>query len=219
MIKLTQKLSGALVFVLLLAGAAYAYEAVDLGRSDCSLNVVMKYDGEPVTVGSLALYRVGGITENNGELSFELRPELNCDADMERLQSEKTANEVCDCVKRRNLSGVTVNIDAEGVAAFRDLTAGLYLVRQGTASPGFSPIKPFLISVPQWDGERYVYNITAAAKTELHRLRIPPDKPNPPSELKLLPQTGQLNWPVPVLLMFGGTFLFAGITMRRKNDA
>lgn len=216
MIKALRKLSAALVLAALLAGAAgaavQAHETVDLERSDCSLTVVMKYDGKPVAGGSLTLYRVGNITENNGEFGFELRPELDCNPDM----SEKAAKEVCACVERQNLPGAAVDIDAEGIAVFSDLAVGLYLIRQETAAPGFEPIKPFLISVPRWDGGHYIYNVAAAAKTELHKLPAPP--PGPPPGPKL-PQTGQLNWPVPALLMLGGLLLVAGLEMRRKNDA
>lgn len=221
MSKWLKKLSCVLALVLSLAGTAvtaYAHEAVDLERTDCSLTIVMKYDGQPMNGGNLTLYRVGDVTENNGDFIFSMKPEIDCQVDMEALQSEETAQAVSACVQQNHISGKTVTVGNNGTAVFEDLTVGLYLVRQETAAEGFSPIKPFLISLPQWDGEHYSYAVTAAAKTEPHKEPAPPDEPNTPYGPKL-PQTGQLNWPVPVLLVLGGVLLFTGIVMRKKKDA
>lgn len=220
MIRWIKQLSCTLMVGLLLVGhtAAYAHEALDLERSDCALTVVMQYDGKPVSGGRLTLYRVGDITESNGHYGFELRPELHCNADMGQAQSEAVVNEICGCVKRQKLSGITADIDAEGVAAYGNLAVGLYLVKQSAAASGFNSAKPFLLSIPRWDGDRYSYAITAAPKTELHKLPAQTDAPNPHSDAEL-PQTGQLNWPAPALLALGGTLLLAGLGMRRKSNA
>ena len=64
------------------------------------------------------------------------------------------------------------------------------------------------------DGD-YLYDLDAQAKTELEQVPKPPQKPG-----GKLPQTGQLNWPVPVLAAAGLT-LFGigwGIRFRRKDQ-
>lgn len=55
------------------------------------------------------------------------------------------------------------NTDTEGIAAFYGLEEGLYLVIQEKSAEGYTPIVPFLITLP-WDGN--VWEITASPKTE-----------------------------------------------------
>lgn len=82
-----------------------------------------------------------------------------------------------------------------GKAVFSQLMPGLFVVpqKEADASDGFTAIHPFLISLPRWDGEQYVYDLTAKPKVSLEpKPTEPPTEPPDP----WLPQTGQTNWPV-----------------------
>lgn len=98
----------------------------------------------------------------------------------------------------------------EGAARFENLETGPYLVyqTQQDASDGFAPIKPYLISVPYLSGGKYVMDVTAKPKVPLEEVPTVPTEPEPtkPTDSQL-PQTGQLNWPVPILVV-GGLVLF-----------
>ena len=231
---------------------AQAHEAVDMTRDDCTLTIEMKYAGKPVVGGTLTLHRVGDIVESNGNFGFKWKDELNCTVGMDNFESDETAANISECVSRQRLDGTTITVDSNGEVVFNDLEVGLYLVRQKLASPGFSTIKPFLISLPQWDDNHYIYSVTAIAKTEMHKPYMPDNPPEDTEEISddpvpegyppdnseeisdnpspginspnnpepKLPQTGQLNWPVPLLAVFGVVFLVVGFTIRRrKNDA
>lgn len=92
---------------------------------------------------------------------------------------------------------------------------GLFAVTQkeADASDGFPAIHPFLISLPRWDGEQYVYDLTAKPKVSLEPK--PTEPPDP-----WLPQTGQTNWPVPVMAVAGAAFVILGgfLCFRKKEN-
>lgn len=90
-----------------------------------------------------------------------------------------------------------------GKAVFSQVTPGLYLVVQTQRCSGYEPLSPFLVSVPMNEDGHYRYDIDAAGKfkpTPEPSNPNTPDKPSTPDKPgNRLPQTGQLNWPVPVL--------------------
>ena len=89
---------------------------------------------------------------------------------------------------------------------------------QNRAAEGYSKLSPFLVSVPYLEEGRYVYDVTAAVKSELEREpETTPPTTKPPQKL---PQTGQLNWPVPVLATAGMMTLVFGWWLRggRKKE-
>ena len=100
---------------------------------------------------------------------------------------------------------------ADGKVSFSDLKAGLYLVWQddADASDGYDAIHPFLISVPRWQNGAYAMHVEADPKVPLETepTTPPPPPPPPPPEL---PQTGQLNWPVPVMAVTGMALFVVG---------
>ncbi len=111
-----------------------------------------------------------------------------------------------------------------GWVKFAPLEPGLYVVtqRRSQQSAGFDAIQPFLISLPRWENEGYVYDLNATPKVPLvpgETLPCPPTKPTepttpPPTDPPGLPQTGQLNWPVPVLAVLGMTLFVLGWALR-----
>ena len=113
---------------------------------------------------------------------------------------------------------------ANGTCKFENLTPGLYLVRQGNASDGGVKINPFLVSIPGKDGS---YDVVGAPKkgvvvpvtpTPPSKTTPTPTPGNPPStSKKVLPQTGQLWWPVPVLCAAGLALVIGGFMLKRKK--
>jgi LPXTG-motif cell wall-anchored protein len=112
---------------------------------------------------------------------------------------------------------VTKTADAkDGTCQFSGLSTGLYLVIQETPAPGFSALNAFLVSVPQLEDGVYVYEVTATIKSELEREPDPTDPP-PTTPGPTLPQTGQLNWPVPVMAVSGMVLFLLGWFLYSKN--
>ena len=106
-----------------------------------------------------------------------------------------------------------------GTVVFLNLQPGLYLVTQETEAAGYSKISPFLVSVPYLEEGTYVYDVTARSKTALEQ-EISKSADLWEDKDDKLPQTGQLNWPVPLLAVSGLAVFVLGWYLRfgRKKD-
>lgn len=106
--------------------------------------------------GTVALYRVGNFEDTHfrlleayggGEVSFD-----------ESLSPELAAKLV-----QYARSGYVKAADLNGIVSFSGKEAGLYLVVQRSAPPGYEPFAPFLVSLP-WDGNQW--DVRAEPKLE-----------------------------------------------------
>lgn len=117
--------------------------------------------------------------------------------------------------------------DKQGTAAVSRLKTGLYLVVGEKAQIGekIYTCAPSLVAVPEWKEEsnRWDYAVTIEPKNAVERTDVPnatkPDKkPTPSKKLdKNLPNTGVLQWPIPVLAGIGVTCMLLGWMLRRKR--
>lgn len=138
---------------------------------------------------------------------------------LEDIQDPELPQTLADFAKENKLTGTTLTVGSAGTATFEDLELGLYLIIQETPAKGYSALKPFLVSVPYMVDGKYEYDVTAQVKSELER--IPETTKAPAPTDPKLPQTGQLNWPVPVLVVLGLLLLAAGWVTRygkRQNE-
>ena len=210
--------------VLALCGSltTFAAEIPDVNQPG-SLTLTMNWDGEPLDTGSITAYHVGEIVKKNGDYTFALLPQLEDSNVVLELEDPEIAGTLALLVVERNMTPITASIK-DGKVVLDDLTPGLYLVLQTDTqvSQGFAPIRPFLISLPRWVEDHYVYNITAAPKVPLETIPTEPTEPpatEPPTEPPEpdLPQTGQLNWPVPILVVLGLFFFVGGWILQGKH--
>lgn len=202
---------------------AMASEIPDANQNG-SLTLTMNWNGQPLEDGALTLFQVGQVAAVTGGFEFALIPQL-ADSDVMlagNLDRPETAEALAQLAMERELAPITAPIVA-GKVVFENLPAGLYVVLQtkGQVTEGFDPIRPFLISLPRWENGQYVYEITADPKVPLETQPTEPPTTQPPTEPKPtepnLPQTGQLNWPVPILIAMGLALLVAGWIMSGKK--
>ena len=216
---------------------------VDTEKTDCSISLTLKYTEEGSTTeknmsgGDLSIYTVATVKAENG-YSFDISggkfagsEEVAGIPGMDSAALDQKNAEIADALDKK-ITGVeadqTVAV-ADGACKFENLTPGLYLVRQSTDSEGGIKINPFLVSIPGEDGS---YNIEAAPKKGIEVPVTPtpstkitptptPGKPGtPPSGSKsVLPQTGQLWWPVPVLCGAGLALVIGGYMLKRRKTA
>ncbi len=209
----------ALTMVLSMSLTAYAHDVPDMDRLG-SITITMHKGDTVVKGGSLTIYRVGEVVENDGNYTFQPTGDFaDCGESFENLDAAADiASRLKAYVKEKTISGLsTKDIGNDGSVTFDSLPLGLYLVVQHKAAPGYAKLEPFLVSLPYMENGVYQYDLSANPKTDLERepepTDPPPTKPTEPS----LPQTGQMNWPVPVLAVAGMALFAAGWVLTRKE--
>lgn len=215
--KRTLALLLSLLLCLAFPAAAMAHEVPDLSQTG-SISVAMVYDGETVGGGSLMLYRVGNVSEDDGNYSFSLAGDFaDSGVSLADISHAALAGELAEYASARHIEGAAEPISEDGRMTADGLTPGLYLVTQENAADGFEPISPFLVSVPMYDGGTYVYDVDATPKLDtLTKTPDIPEQPSAPGE-PTLPQTGQINWPVPALSALGIVLFLCGFRMRSRQ--
>lgn len=198
------------VLLLGMCATAFAHDVPDLSRRG-TLNIVMRFDGIAVGGGTLTAYRVGEVHEDDGNYSFVPTERFAASgAVLEQVDSAQLAADLAGFASDKKLEGVTKDIGSDGKVTFESLELGLYLLVQETAASGYSKVAPFLVSVPMMQEGAYIYEVDASPKVELKKAPAT----NPPSNTdSKLPQTGQLNWPVPVMAATGVGLFTCGWTL------
>lgn len=267
-----KRLPAFLTAVLLLCAlslTAYAHPVVDLSQKG-SIRVAMRYGEQAVPGGTMTLYRVAAVQEDDGNFGFVLTGDFaDCGIELADLQSAELAKALADYAAGAKLEGQTKQIAEDGTVLFAELEPGLYLLVQTQPAAGYYAANPFLVSVPMLEEGEYVYDVQAGPKAELSPISTPAPTPTPtpapgipfipiipilpfwptptpviPQEptvpvisvnveteapvepgaagpaVPILPQTGQLNWPVPVLAAAGLGLFAAGWALRygKKDD-
>lgn len=215
-----KRLSALLLAALLLFAKSLTVsaQAVNMDVDDASITVTMLYNDTPVAGGTLTLYKAGEVQQNNGDYSFILAKDfLDSGLALTDLSDPALAKGLADYAKGKGLSPLaSKTIGSDGKAVFSDLGVGLYLVVQTKAASGYELVAPFLISVPMYEDGEYSYAVDAAPKFSLSKKPVHEKPPEPTSSTgkTTLPQTGQLNWPVPVLSVLGMCLFLLGWRLR-----
>ncbi len=222
-----QKRLAALAMTLLLccafSAAAYAHDVPDMTQTG-AISAVMLYEDEAVGGGTLTLYKVGDVAVDDGDYSFTLTDDFaGSGVSLEDVTDTELSAVLATYASENNITGTTISIASDGTWTVDGLSLGLYLVVQYTPADGFEAITPFLVSVPMYDEGAgvYVYEVSAEpklgtlteAETEAETDSAETETPSA-SAGSVLPQTGQLNWPVPVLAALGLILLVIGWGMR-----
>ena len=213
---------------------------VDTEKTDCSISLTLTYkeagEEKKMTDGSISIYTVATVKVDNGYVfdtstgKFAGSSAVAGISSMDSAALEEQNAKIATALENeaKSVSADQTAAVSEGSASFTDLTPGLYLVVQETLSGGNRKINPFLISIPDADGS---YEIKAAPKNgfEIPPTPTPPKNPTvtpktpsgsttPPSKT-VLPQTGQLWWPVPVLCAVGLALIIGGFALKRRKEA
>lgn len=200
------------------SGVAYAQEVPDENQKG-TIIVEMKYDGNAVSGGKLLAYRVARIVENDGNYGFEaLEPYEVGEINQENLNTPELAAAFAEQISG---DGIEPTVSEDGLVRFENLDLGLYLIVQTEAADGFEPLNPFLVSVPIFEDGHYVYEVNAEGKFQLHQETPPTATPTESPTNPGLPQTGQLNWPIPLLAALGLGLFSIGWMLRfgrKKNN-
>lgn len=202
---------------------AYAHEVPEPSKTGY-ITVTMTYKDKAVPGGTLTLYKVGNVKEDDGNYRFVLTDDfVGSHTSLENIQSDQLAKTLASYASDKEMAGTTKTVGNDGSVDFPNLELGLYLLVQTDAASGYSKANPFLVSVPMQEDGGYCYEVDASPKVELKPSPTTPYSPSVPTKPSSpsLPQTGQLNWPIPVLAVLGILLFSAGWVLRfgRKRDS
>lgn len=193
------------------ATVSAARQVPDTDRAG-SISITMRYGEKTVSGGTLTLYRAGGISEDDGNYSFVLTEDYKeSGISLDDLESAGLAESLAKYTSEKKPAGVEIPIGKDGKASAAGLETGLYLIVQTKAAEGYEAVSPFLVSIPMNEDGVYLYDVNATPK--MGTLTEEPPEPDTPAEPNL-PQTGQLNWPVPVMAAAGLALLLLGFGLR-----
>ena len=198
-----------LLLVSSLTVTAFAHPVPDLAENG-SFTFKLALDDKKLDDGKLKLCKVGEVLEVDGDFVFAPIAEFaDVEADYTRIADALFAKELLTLAKELELEYITAPID-DGAAVFENVPTGLYVVFQDAAdaTKGFAAMNPFLISMPKFQDNEYVTQVEAEPKVGLET--IPPTTTPPPGRV---PQTGQLNWPVPVMACAGAVLFIFGFVL------
>lgn len=183
-----------------------------------SITILLKDKDKILTEGEFTLYQIAEIVENDGNLKFQYTNGFeNCGISLENLDESKLAEEFEKKISKYSYKTVQ-NVNEKGKIEFADLQMGLYLLVQTKEISGYQKVNSFLVSVPMKEENEWNYNINAMPKmgTVTPSDTEPPAKP-PNSIPSILPQTGQLEWPIPILSIVGAVLFMTGWYLTRGN--
>ena len=206
--------------IFLTALPVYAGTAPNLSRKG-SVSISFQDKGTAVAGGELCLYPIAYAFDEDGDFLYEYTNGLeNCGIDLGNLEDSKLASRL-EAALSDKAQKTTAAVGSDGKAVFSDLTPGLYLLKQTKAADGYEKVSSFLVSVPQKDGESWIYDVDASPKMET--LSEKPETSKKTSKTPTgktaatLPQTGQLNWPIPILAIAGLSLLLIGRELSREK--
>ena len=209
----------ALLLLLCLPLSAAAHPVPDAQKDgQCSITVTMTYQEKALPGGTLALYKVGDVAEEDGNYSFVPVEAIRGDlAQFGDIQSPDLAGKLSKLESKLTpVTALPQKVGEDGKVTFLNLPFGLYLVVQKTTPAGYGKTEPFLVSLPYlYEGE-YQYDVASQPKTDLEREVKPTAPPSSGGGGGKLPQTGQLWWPVPVLACAGLGCIAVGLLRRRE---
>lgn len=208
-------------FLSVSVGAAEPFDPERIG----SVQIRMQYQEQPVPGGSFTLYSVATMSEADGALRMQLTAAYaNSGVSLEKIDDPTLAKALASYADEQKLSGLTQDVTAAGSVRFEGLLPGVYLLVQKTAADGFEEVEPFLVRVPFWEDGEYHYDLVASPKMTETRdpISSEPSSDGSTSTDSSLPQTGQLNWPIPILALSGLVLLSCGWMLyfgkKRSNE-
>lgn len=170
-------------------------------KGNITLNIF--YKKEALKDGKFTCIQVAEVIKEDGSFYFQslLEPKTTYIEEKDFPDAEDVYDEIMDNKTFFRNNSVS-HTNKTGIVYFKDLEPGLYLIIQEIACKGYTLMDPFLVSLPHLDPDGvYRYDVDASMKPELEHEPDPTVATTKPPQR--LPQTGQLNWPIPVLASSG----------------
>lgn len=216
----------ALVLACGMTVSAYAADnaSLDFDQTGSIELTLADSDDNAVSGGAVTLYQVAMLYLDDGNMAYAYTDDFSgCGATLD-VEDTSLAATLAEYAETEGLSGTTLSIGTSGTVSFGGLELGLYLIVQTTDSDNYETINPFVVTVPMDVDGVWTYNVDASPKvgavTPIEEEPEPtpsPEPTTPTSTTSTLPQTGQLNWPIPVLAVSGLLLFMLGWYLNRTG--
>ncbi len=171
-------------------------------------------DVDTVSGGAVTLYQVATLYLDDGNMAYAYTDAFaNCGIEL-NVENTSLAAYLAAWVSD-DTPGTTQTVGSGGTVSFSGLDLGLYLIVQTTSSKNYETICPFVGTLPCDDGDTCDYTVDASPKVGA----VIPITPTPTVAVTASPtpstlaQTGQLNWPIPILAGIGIMLVILGVVM------
>lgn len=210
----------ALIFSVNTTTLAAGFSEIDFEKTGSVALILQQRDThEVVPEVEFALYRVGDIDYSGNSFGFVYNKQFeNSGMPLNDLQADGLAKHLAKyALKHKDIACDVQKTDSNGKILWSNLELGLYLVVQMKPVQDEYITEPFLVSVPicESNDEEWTYDVDASPKIGTlpdEDLETPPTPP--------VIQTGQLNWPIPLLAGTGVLVFTVGWVMtfmKRKH--
>ena len=163
-------ISALLIAWILIAMPVTAFaQDFDINRvGSISVSMIGQDGKTPIAGAELSLYYVATVELNsNNRMSYTFTDAFrNCGCALDN-PALTTALEVFVTDHAAPVEKLVT--DAQGSAVFSGLPLGLYFVKQTDAAVGNALCTSFLVTVPYYDGESYLYDVDASPKMDIVR--------------------------------------------------
>ena len=190
---------------------------LDLTKKGSITLTLKDSDGNAMTGGFLDCIQVAEIADIGGETTYLLTngfqdTNIFLEYFLDGKQSAASLAEELNDAVPADAYKIASRPDKTGTVTFSNRELGLYLIRQRAKSGYYESITPFVVTVPMNSDSGWVYDVTASPKVGT----VTP-KDTAYKSVRRLPQTGQLNWPVPVLAVSGIALFSLGWAMTKDK--
>lgn len=212
---------GTVLALMLCAVPAYAAKGttadLDLTKKGSITLTLKDSDGNAMTGGFLDCIQVAEIADIGGETTYLLTngfqdTNIFLEYFLDGKQSAASLAEELNDAVPAGAYKIANRPDKTGTVTFSNRELGLYLIRQRAKSGYYESITPFVVTVPMNSDSGWVYDVTASPKVGT----VTP-KDTAYKSVRRLPQTGQINWPVPVLAVSGIALFSLGWAMTKDK--
>lgn len=125
------------------------------------------------------------------------------------------ADQLLNYATTNETQGITKSTSDLGQCQFDSLEMGLYLIVQtGEESEKYKTFSPALVELPMFEDNEYSYDADIYPKVDTKPIPAPvteiPEPSTPAGGGGDVPQTGMLQWPVPILAVAGCLLIITG---------
>lgn len=212
-------------------------------KEPSSITVLLANSEEGICIrkAEVTIYKIAEFTDyKKHEFQTETQYEkiiLKMDfSTTEKSCTRENAKDILHYIKEEKISGgITKKTDENGSADFGNVSSGIYLI-EVQENEEYS-VDAFLIETPLFENGKYYGKVTASPKVQIkgsdfnskeeEKITQPEENEEKITQLsdngEKIPQTGQLKWPVPVLLILGISFIVFGYAdscfkEKKKNE-